>query len=138
MSSEFLHCPVEIALFPELEQLGYSQMTAVISHLFSGASVFQRIQSISLPLLLAGVFSMLFAARSAKVPRWPAVFLIGFLGFLAVTFVPFLHGIPARHLFPINLYLAFASYGAVLIRVPELAGTQTQVPDETTAEMRRA
>lgn len=131
MSAEFLHCPVEIALFPELERLGYGPMTTVVSHLFSGASIFQQIQSISLPFLLAGVFSMLWATRRAQLPRWPAVFLIGFLVFLATTFIPGLRSIPAGHLFPINLYLAFASYGAVLVFVPQTARADSKAPDRT-------
>ena len=136
MSGEFRHCPVEIALFPELERLGYSQITAVVRHLFSGASVFQHVQSISLLFLLAGVFVILVAARTAQLPRWPAVFLIGFLAFLAATFVPALRSIPAGHLFPINLYLAFASYGAVLVFVSQPARTDPRAPDYATPSLR--
>jgi len=138
MSAEFLHCPVEIALFPELERLGYGQMTAVVRHLFGGASIFQQVQSISLPFLLVGVVGMLVAARRAQLPRRPAVFLIGFLAFLAATFVPALRSIPAGHLFPINLYLAFASYGAVLVFVPQAARTESKASDHATPSLRRS
>lgn len=130
MSAEFLHCPVEIALFPELETLGHEQMTRIVMHMFSGASVYGRVQSISLPLLLAGVVSLLLAIRKKELPKWPAVFLIGFLAFLAATFVPIPHGFPAGRLFAVNLYLAFAAYGFVLMTVSSSSSAQT------TAEMR--
>ena len=114
MSAEFLHCPVEIALFPELETLGHDQMARIVTHIFSGGTAYGRVQSISVPLLIAGVVSLLIAARRAEMPRWPAVFLGGFLAFLAATFVPIPQGFPAGRLFAINLYLAFAAYGTVL------------------------
>ncbi len=121
MSSEFLHCPVEIAIFPEMESLGYGQATRVVGHIFSGASIYGRVQMIGLPLIIAGVVALLISTRNSELPRWPAVFLVGFLAFLADTFFPIIHGLPAEHLFPINLYMAFAAYGTAMITAAQPA-----------------
>lgn len=115
MSGEFLHCPVEIALFPELESLGPGQASRIVAPMFSGASTYARIQSISTPLIVAGVVCLLIATRKSSLPRWPAAFLLAFFVFLVATFLPFVHNVPTGRLFAISLYLAFAGYGAIMI-----------------------
>ena len=95
-------------------------MCRIVAHIFSGSSVYGRVQSISLPLLLAGVVSLLVGTWKAELPRWPAVFLGGFFVFLAATLVPIPLGFPAGRLFAINLYVAFAAYGFVLMTASRL------------------
>jgi hypothetical protein len=115
MSAEFLHCPVEIALFPEFQSLGFDRASQIAGHIFSGESVYGRVQSLSLPVLVVGVLCLLLATRRHQLPRWPAFFLVAFFLFLAASFVPLPRGIPAGRLFAISLYVAFAGYGAAML-----------------------
>lgn len=116
MLGEFMHCPVEVAIFPELASLGYTDASSIVGHMFSGSSVYGRVQALSTPLIVAGVFCLLFGTRRVAIPRWPKVFLVGFLVFLLATFLPIPQGLPTGRIFAVCLYVAFAGYGAEILR----------------------
>ena len=118
---EWLHCILEIGIYPALAHVVPNDMIAVVNRMYEGRSPYALLEFVGGWLLLAGALIVGISMLDSHIfPRWNALLMLATdLGAL-LAFTPWTHWMVGGR-WPAVLYFSFVAIGYSLIKSAVLA-----------------